>query len=96
MEIMSAMTSSLDVPGRCAMTRSCSLSVSAILATLSVSNSLFGLVSALRVHQYIEHFLPIFGQTVFSYILPTFGLKILEKGVFFAPRYEQKRDLMRV
>jgi len=45
----------------------------------------------LRVIQYIEHFLPIFGQIILSYISPTFGLKILEKWGSFAPRYEQKR-----
>jgi hypothetical protein len=35
-----------------------------------------------RVLQYIEYFLSIFGQIILSYISPTFGLKILEKGFF--------------
>ena len=44
----------------------------------------------LRVHRYIEHFLPIFGQIILRYILPTFGLKSSKWVLFFAPRYEQR------
>ena len=38
--------------------------------------------TSLRVLQYIEYLLSIFGQIILSYISPTFGLKILEKGSF--------------
>ena len=46
---MSAIINSFDVPGLCAITRSCSLSVSAILAILSVSNSLFEMLQKWQI-----------------------------------------------